>query len=218
MHYEDKNGNNSYDSGEEINSLYEYQRANPNAKISETLTEVYSNATQKFVGKSVIPDVRGAFSLRAGYKGFSISAQMLYSLGGYAYDSVYAGYMENSKIGTTNWHKDMLNRWQKEGDVTDIPKLSHQAEGETDFADQSTRFLTKTDYLVLNNVSLSYELPKDLVRDLGLTGLSFNVTGDNLWIATARKGFNPTTSETGGSSSYRYNPLSNFTFGVKVNF
>ena len=218
MHYEDKNGNNSYDSGEEINSLYEYQRANPNAKISETLTEVYSNATQKFVGKSVIPDVRGAFSLRAGYKGFSISTQMLYSLGGYAYDSVYAGYMENSKIGTTNWHKDMLNRWQKEGDVTDIPKLSHQAEGETDFADQSTRFLTKTDYLVLNNVSLSYELPKDLVRDLGLTGLSFNVTGDNLWIATARKGFNPTTSETGGSSSYRYNPLSNFTFGVKVNF
>ena len=110
--------------------------------------------------------MRGAFSLRAGYKGFSISAQMLYSLGGYAYDSVYAGYMENSKIGTTNWHKDMLNRWQKEGDVTDIPKLSHQAEGETDFADQSTRFLTKTDYLVLNNVSLSYELPKYLVRDL----------------------------------------------------
>lgn len=170
------------------------------------------------MGKSAIPDVRGAVTLRAGYKGISLSTQFLYSLGGYAYDAAYANLMHNGQIGTNNWHKDIENRWKKPGDITDVPRLSAQYGNDSNFNSRSTRFLTKSDYLVLNNVTLGYDLPKDVCNGIGFEGLTFTLTGDNLWIKTTRKGFNPTTSETGTSSVYRYSPLSTFTLGVRATF
>jgi len=218
MHWQDKNNNKVYDEGEEIHSLYEFQQANPNVSVHESLTEDYSKSTQKFVGKSAIPDVRGAITLRAAYKGISLSTQWLYSIGGYAYDSNYASLMHNNQIGNNNWHKDIENRWQKAGDVTDVPRLSSQYDTDTNFNSTSTRFLTKSDYLVLNNVILGYDLPKEFCNEIGFEGLTFTLTGDNLWLNSARKGFNPTTSETGNSDRYRYSPLSTFTLGVRATF
>lgn len=211
-----KNPNQPHD--ESISSLHEFLVANPNANISVTTTEDYTIATQKFVGKSAIPDLRGAFSLRAGYKGWALSVQFLYSVGGYAYDGAYANLMSNGRIGSNNWHEDIKNRWQKPGDITDVPRLSNNNTGDTNYASRSTRFLIKSDYLALNNIRLSYSLPKDYYRGLGINGLTLSVSGDNLWLTTKRKGFNPSTSETGSSNAYRYSPLSTITFGVKVNF
>mgnify|MGYP006897134161 CR=1 FL=1 len=46
--------------------------------ILNTTTEDYTDATQKYVGKSAIPDVRGGFRLSAEYKNFDISAQQCF--------------------------------------------------------------------------------------------------------------------------------------------
>ena len=219
MNYVDKNGNGAYDSGDQaISSLHEFQAANPGAAIAQTTTTDYTIATQKFVGKSAIPDLRGAFSVNAGYKAITLGVQFLYGIGGYAYDYAYAGLMSNAKIGGNNWHEDIKQRWQNPGDITNVPRLSNSATGDTNFASLSTRFLTKADYLVLNNARVAYNLPAKFYDPIGLTGLSISVSGDNLWINTKRKGFNPTTSENGNSSTYTYSPLSTITFGVKANF
>jgi TonB-linked SusC/RagA family outer membrane protein len=218
VHYTDKNSNSKFDSGEQISSLYEYMKANPNATILEGTTEVYSEATQKFVGKSAVPDLRGAFSLNSGYKGFSLSMQFLYGIGGYAYDGAYAGVMRSNTVGSNNWHKDMLNRWQKPGDITDVPRLADAYGTDSQFTSMSTRFLTKSNYLALNNVRVAYTLPNRYSESFGMSNLTFSVSGDNLWLSTQRKGFNPTTSETGASSTYTYSPLSTITFGVKATF
>ena len=71
---------------------------------------------------------------------------------------------------------------------------------------------------MLNNVTLGYDLPKEFCNEIGFEGLTFTLTGDNLWLNSARKGFNPTTSETGNSDRYRYSPLSTFTLGVRATF
>ncbi|MDY3537370.1 SusC/RagA family TonB-linked outer membrane protein [Riemerella anatipestifer] len=220
MHYHDVNNDGKFNEKDDvvINSLYEYQVANPNAKIVETTTEDYSQATQKFLNKSALPDLRGAFTLSTGYKNWSLSVQMLYSIGGYAYDGAYANLMSNGQIGGNNWHTDIRNRWQNPGDVTDVPRLSSNYTKDTRFNAQSSRFLTKSDYLALNNVRLAYSVPKEYYQALGINGLTLSVSGDNLWIYTKRKGFNPTTSETGASSIYTYSPLSTITFGVRANF
>lgn len=224
VHYTDNNGNGKFDAGEQILSLHEYMAQNPNAAVLVGTTENYAQATQKFVGKSAIPDLRGAFSLRTGYKAISLSAQFLYGIGGYAYDDAYAQLMHNSVVGNNNWHQDIMQRWQNPGDITDVPRLTSNRAGDTNYNSMSTRFLTKSDYLVLNNVRLAYDLPKAYYQQLGFSGLTLSLTGDNLWIQTKRKGFNPTNSETGGrsnngnSSMYRYSPLSTITFGVKANF
>ena len=219
LHYQDRNNNQQYDTGEEIASLYEFEYANPGVAVQETTTETYALATQKYVGKSAIPDVRGAVTLRAAYKGFSFSTQWLYGIGGYAYDNIYASMMTNGNIGSNIWHVDVRNRWQKPGDETDVPRLSSNfSANERNSSSQSTRFLTKADYLALNNITLGYDLPKEVCESVGFSGLTFTLSGDNLWILTHRRGFNPTTSEIGNSGRYQYAPLSTFTLGVKANF
>ncbi|MDO4763706.1 MAG: SusC/RagA family TonB-linked outer membrane protein, partial [Flavobacteriaceae bacterium] len=229
MNYEDKvdpitgQRNGKYDEGEEILSLTQFLAENPNAVISETITEDYSKATQKFVGKSIIPDVRGAINLNLGYKGFSIGAQMLYSIGGYVYDASYADLMGNLKVGENNWHTNIRNRWQKPGDITNVPRYTSNRVSENDpgdalYAGRSTRFLTRADYFLLNNVNIGYTLSKDVLNGTGLQEVKLTLSADNLWLRSARKGLNPISSETGESSSYRYAPVSNFTFGLRVKF
>ncbi len=219
INYVDTNGNGVLDAGDQrITSLYEFQQANPNAVISQGVTENYAEATQKFVGKSAIPDLRGAVNLAFGYKNFAIGAQMLYSIGGYSYDAAYGTLMGNMVAGSGNWHKDIHGSWKNPGDITDIPRLSNANGTDINYGARSTRFLTKSDYLLLNNVNVSYTFTKDILNGTGLNSLTLSVAGDNLWLKSKRKGFNPLTSETGQSDVYNYAPLSTLTFGVKANF
>lgn len=219
VHFIDKNGDGIFNNGDTaISSLAEYQKNNPDAIISTGTTETYALATQKYVGKSAMPDLQGGINLFTGYKGLTLSVQLLYRIGGYAYDYTYAGLMANGKVGGNNWHQDIYNRWQKPGDITDTPRLSNNRTGDTNYTSLSTRFLTKADYFSINNIRLGYDFPSNLLQNTGLSGVNVFVSGDNLWLFSERKGFNPMVSETGNTSTYAYSPLSTFTLGVRVNF
>jgi len=217
VHFIDKNGDgvfdNSIDQG--IVSLSAFENVN-NDEILVGETKVYQQATIKYINKSAIPKIRGAFNLAAGYKGLNFNAQFLYSLGGYAYDGAYANLMANGTIGSNNWHSDILNRWQKAGDITDVPRISNNQDANV--ASASSRFLTKADYLALNNVRLAYNFNQNFTRSFGFDGLSVWASGDNLYLTTKRKGFNPMVSEAGSTSMYTYAPLSTFSFGLRAKF
>jgi hypothetical protein len=43
-------------------------------------------------------------------------------------------------------------------------------------------------------------------------------SGDNLFISTAREGYNPTVREFGNTSRNLYAPLSSFTLGARIKF
>lgn len=217
VNYFDANGNGEYESSEAIGSLSEYQKENPDNAISTTVTKSYADATQKYVGKSAIPKVRGAFRLHATFYNFDLSAQFLYSLGGYAYDYAYATLMHNRTVANNNWSVDILDRWQNPGDITDVPKLSSNYDN-TNVNSTSTRFLTSSDYLALNNLKLNYAVPNSFAKKIGLANVSVWVSGDNLFLLTTRAGFNPSTAETGSSDMYRYSPLTTYTAGVRVKF
>jgi len=218
--YDDVNGDGAYQEGEGVNSLTEYLDDNPEinrADLGEATTTVYSDATQQYVGKSAVPDVRGAFNLSAGLGDFTIGAQFLYSIGGYAYDSGYANLMQgNTGVGGNNFHKNILDRWQQPGDMTSVPRLTNDLD--VNVVSTSTRFLNKADYLALNNVRVGYSVPSEFVENFGMNSLNIYVSGDNLFLMSERDGFNPSTNEAGTSDQYRYSPLSTFTAGVRVNF
>ena len=217
VNYNDLNNNNAVDAGEAVLNVIDYLSKNPGVtegQLKSTTTKTYSGATLKYLDKTSIPKVRGAFNLAGGFKGFEVSAQMLYSLGGYSYDGAYAGLMNNGLIGGNNWSTDILNRWQKAGDVTDVPRLSNNQDANV--ASASSRFVTKADYLSLNNVRLGYNIPVRYLSNLGVAGASLWVSGDNLWLGTTRQGFNPSTAEAGSSDTYRYSPLSTISAGLRV--
>jgi TonB-linked SusC/RagA family outer membrane protein len=217
LFYNDANNNNVVDAGEGVSNLTQFLNDNPTIQqsgLKQSTTKTYSAATQYYVGKSAIPKIRGAFNISAGYKRFDLGIQMLYSLGGYSYDGAYATLMNNGLIGGNNWSNDILNRWQKPGDITDVPRISNNKDANVNSL--STRFITKSDYFALNNVRLSYAIPTQFLSKLGVAGCSIWVSGDNLYLASARNGFNPSTAESGSSNMYRYSPLSTITAGLKL--
>ena len=214
--WSDENSNGQYDSGEGIPDMLIYTAANPDAVIEERITNTYSNATRKHSDKSVIPTVRGAFRLNSSYKGFSLSTQFGYSLGGYGYDAQYANLMTNGKVGGSSYHSDMQDRWMQPGDINDVPRL--YSNENVQVVSTSTRFLQSSDYLSLNNVRLGYTVPSQFLGKTGFSSVNLWVSGDNLFLLSSREGYNPTTSLTGESGRYTYNPISNYTLGVRVKF
>ena len=214
--WSDENSNGQYDSGEGIQDMLIYTAANPDAVIEERITNTYSNATRKYSGKSVIPTVRGAFRLNSSYKGFSLSTQFGYSLGGYGYDAQYANLMTNGKVGGSSYHSDMQDRWMQPGDINAVPRL--YSNENVQVVSSSTRFLQSSDYLSLNNVRLGYTVPSQFLGKTGFSSVNLWVSGDNLFLLSSREGYNPTTSLIGESGRYTYNPISNYTLGVRVKF
>jgi TonB-linked SusC/RagA family outer membrane protein len=219
QYYNDVNGNGVVDPGEAITSLAPFQAANPSlpeGQLKTTTTTTFSSGTLVYSGKSAIPKVKGAINLRAGYKGIELSVQMLYSFGGYGFDAAYQSLMHSGKVGSNNWSTDILNRWQKDGDATDVPRLSNGQDASQNGT--STRFLVKSDFLLLNNVRLMYTFPTGLISSLKIKSASIWISGDNLWTHSKRQGYNPFISQDGRSSQYTYAPLSTISGGIKVKF
>ena len=124
--------------------------------------------------------------------------------------------MHSDKIGSMNWHKDIMNAWTENNTNTNIPRLSNGADENAVIA--SDRFLTSNSFLSLNNINLGYKFPKKLIEKIKLTNLQVFVSADNLAIASARKGYNPMMSMSGTNGYDDYSPLSTVMGGIKVQF
>ena len=155
----------------------------------------------------------GGFNNSFRYKNFDLNVLLNFSFGGYIYDSQYSGLMSLARLGdqiTT----DIRDRWQKPGDVTDVPLL---LASQNDFTSQSTRFLYKNDYVRLKSLNAGYNLPKNASKDIGVSNIRFFLQGDNLLTWQSHKGLDPEQSFAGTTDNRSYN-LRTFSFGVKVDF
>ena len=180
----------------------------------DTVTTLYSNAAQVYVGKSSIPDVYGSFGNTFRYKALSLNIMFLYQLGGYAYDNGYAGLMHPGAYGS-GLHVDALKRWQQPGDITNVPRM--QNDQGTNFSGQSSRYLTSATHLQLNNISLSYDLPKGVLSKISAGSAKVFVSGENLWLFSKRKGM-LVNQNFDGTNANTYPPARILTAGINVNF
>ena len=201
-----------------ISSVYEYQLKHPNATIKETTVpgSEYTYAGSTYVGKSYMPDLDGGFGIDFEAYGVTLSISCSYRIGGYGYDNMYALLMHSDKIGSMNWHKDMLKCWTENNPSTTIPRLSNGSDQYANAA--SDRFLTSNSFLSLNNINLGYKFPKKLIEKIKLNTLQVWVAADNLAIASARRGYNPMMSMSGTNGYNDYSPLSTIMGGIKVQF
>ena len=134
-----------------------------------------------------------------------------FSLGGYVWDSVYASAMEVAYSGDT-WSSHVLRRWQKPGDVTDVPILEL---GSTNIA--ADRWLVDASYFAIKSIQLGYTLPSRWTQKAGIRSLRLFATGDNLWLFTKLNGLNPQYNMTGGTS-WAYTPTRTVSLGLDINF
>lgn len=199
-----------------ISDVHLYRLQHPGADIKTVVTDNAAYCGSDFVGKSAEPALDGGFGFDLEAYGVTLDVQCSYRLGGYAYDNTYATLMQNEKVGNNNWHIDMRQAWTPDNRDTNIPALDNNYSPYQ--AQASTRFLTSNSYLSLNNIRLGYKFQKKLIEKIKLHRLELYVQADNLAIASARRGYNPTVSATGSSDSYQYTPLSTVIGGVKIQF
>lgn len=201
------------ETGDGLFRAEEYAEDDDDIRIvgSDTLTINQANARFHYAG-SAIPDFFGGLTNTFTYKGFSLSVLMSFSVGGDVYDGIYGGLMDAATEGGA-LHTDILDRWQKPGDITDVPKMDVTGAANTNVA--SDRWLTSASYLNLRSVNLAYTLPKAFLNRIKVKNATVYLAGENLGWASARKGmyvsgtFNGTTSNT-------YTPARSFTLGVNL--
>lgn len=201
--------------------VYEQDHKN-DCDVRDTIISDYQYCGTDFIkGYRALPSFAGGFGVDLEVYGVTISATCSYQLGGHGYDNVYARLMSSDRAGRVNWHTDIRNAWNymmtdEQKQHATVPRLSN---GDDLYANSvSTRFLTKNNYISLNNVKIGYSFPKKLIEKIKLNYLQIWVSGDNLAIATARRGYNPTVSMLGTSSSSQYTPLSTIMGGIKFQF
>ncbi|GAA4399287.1 TonB-dependent receptor [Nibrella viscosa] len=203
--------------GYPINSnwLVEYAGVDPQTgaqqfrKPSGEITTTYDPNDAQIFGPREAPYF-GGFTNTLRFKGVELSALFTYAFGNYIYNN------DRSNVEIPDYYADnvsraLLREWQKPGDITDIPNpnLPHQT--------AITHFLEKGDFMRLRNVTLSYNLPSELMRRAKMASARLFFQGQNVLTFTNFLGFDPEI--TGGQlTGAQYPALRTFTVGVGIGF
>ena len=121
------------------------------------------------------------------YKGFDLSMSFQ-GLWGNKIWNVGNSYLLNGG-NNFNKSKDILKRWQKEGDITKIPRVS-VTDSNNNFR-RSDFFVEDGSYLRANNIQLGYSFKGDWMEKIGMSRLRIYVSASNLFTITKYSGYDP---------------------------
>ncbi|MEO8198950.1 MAG: TonB-dependent receptor [Gemmatimonadota bacterium] len=180
---------------------------------------VIDSGDRQIVG-SPFPDFTGGFINDMSVGRFSLSTFFTFSVGADVFNAMRI-FSDAGGWYTDNQFSNVMNRWQKPGDVTDVPRASY--DGTSGAREISSRFIEDGSYLRLKEVSLGYELPERLSGWLGMSRAHVYVSGRNLFTITGYTGYSPEVNSNGsnnrielGTDFYAYPIARTFTFGIQA--
>jgi TonB-linked SusC/RagA family outer membrane protein len=135
------------------------------------------------------PDIYGNINTSLAYKRFKLDVRFNYSLGNDVYNYMRSQLESGSRF--MNQTTALTRRWQVEGQVTDIPKITFEDPmGNSRF---SNRWIEDGSYLRLKTVTLSYDLP---LKSEFIQGLQFWIQANNVFTLTHYLGSDPEFAST----------------------
>ena len=175
---------------------------------------IINDRDRVYVG-NIYPKVTGGFSNYLSYMGFGLSVRLDYTLGHTIYNETAARILGNFS-GQAGLGADITKSWQKQGDITDIPRYYWADQNQrNNLYRGNSRYYQKGDFLCIREVSLSYNIPRKLLDKLRISNLRFNVTGNNLHYFTKTTSLNP---EEGDTDNGRYPMPRDIIFGLHLSF
>lgn len=157
--------------------------------VSSADAVAYKNTNPKYVG---------GFDNTFRFKNFELNALFTYQLGFYIYYGTYAGLRDQRFWNNST---DVLRRWTKPGEITDMPK--------TYFGDNISNGSSfpldinvyKGDFVKLRTLTLSYNLPSSLLDKVKINNLRLYVAANNLLTFTSYPGPDPEVSSNGNGTT-----------------
>lgn len=158
-----------------------------------------------------LPDFQGGFINTFNFYDFNLSFNILYSYGADLFFN-YADESDGRNLQNRNQSVNLLDRWQRPGDVTDIPRLLITRS----IVANSSRYMYDGSYLKLANVNIGYTLPKKLTSKISLDRASVFANATNLFYVYKDAG----TKGRNGVAERRFikPETSAFTFGLRIGF
>ncbi|RYY56171.1 MAG: TonB-dependent receptor [Chitinophagaceae bacterium] len=172
---------------------------------------IITSADRQIVGNAN-PHYTGGLTNTISYKAFDLNFFFYFSQGNKIMNMQNFFLVHGGTQANIGFLPKQLERWQKPGDITDIPRLTTFAGNPTvnggasnnyggNVASLSSRYLEDGSFIRLRNVSLSYNIPKSVTSRLHLSSLRAYVQASNLITISKYSGLDPEVSSQGGNQN-----------------
>ncbi|MEO0043647.1 MAG: hypothetical protein RL329_3095 [Bacteroidota bacterium] len=159
----------------------------------------------KKVGNA-FPDFTTALMNTFSYKGLSLSAQLEWRKGGQVYDMSRRNSIRNGNIQLTQLRHELV---VFKGILADGTPNTKEVEIDADnfyrsgalYNATADMLLQDASWVRLRNVSLTYNLPSNFLKNVRVSNLSISLSGNNIWLNTPYVGYDPEAMQTGSGSS-----------------
>lgn len=183
--------------------------------INGNITYNPTAADRRMMG-NIYPTHFGGWNNSFSYKGFSLDLFFQYEYGRERVDGQLQQLMRMGGATVNTWRDGYYQRWQKPGDITWVPRPIN---GMADFNSVSwatgSRYIYKTDYIRLKQLTLAYDIDAQTARKLRMEAIRLYVQGMNLWTYTEWLGYDP---EFTGDNFGIIPQSKNYTIGLQIKF
>jgi TonB-linked SusC/RagA family outer membrane protein len=176
------------------------------------LTNVYSESNRVIIeGKQSIGPISGGFSSNMNYRGIGLNILFSFVKDKYMVNNTRYFTESNGQFNQYNQTTNMLDHWKNPGDITEVP---HPSYAQSYF---DTRLLEDASFLRLKNVSLSYNLPKNILQKSKVVqDFKIYIQAQNLWTLSEYEGYDPEND--GAYELNAYPHAKTFTLGIDISF
>lgn len=192
------------------NSMYNVQPGD--FIFADTNNDGRVNMDDKTDIGSPFPKFTGSLGFTLDWKGFDLSVDLYGSVG----NKIFNGKMY-SRQNTDNFSKRFLDRWTGEGSTNSNPRLTLTGNN----WEVSEYFVEDGSFLKIQNVTLGYTLPKQLMQKIHVDKLRIYLSGNNLKYFTKYHGFTPEVGGdalTMGVDTNTYPVTATYRVGLNINF
>lgn len=195
-------------------ALYYLNTQDEQGNYNKEKTDDASKA-QAIPYKSADPKIAGGFTNILSYKWFDLGLTFTYSLGGYSFDKT-GTYIETDGSSEQSYNLPVyaLDRWQKPGDITDVPRfVLQQGAG----PQNSSRYIHSTDHIRLKNLTLGFTLPGQWTQKALIENARIYFSGTNLLTWAKWDQYDP-EAPVNGEVYCEAPAMRTFNFGVEITF
>lgn len=172
----------------------------------------------KFFG-SELPKFYGGFNNTFIYGGLSLDFLFQFDYGRRSFNSQTSFLAENAGRNFNALQETYDRRWQKPGDITDVPRaFNANAEANSVSNLGGTRTLEDASYLRLKQVTLAYDIPAVFTRKIKASKARVYVQGANLITLTNWTSYDPEFLNFGNGNSGLVPNSKTYQAGINITF
>lgn len=203
--------------GYSVNSFYLYKQLYVDPQTGNAVYDdvngdgKITTADRQIVGKA-LPDFSGGLTNNLSYKNFDFNFFIFFTKGNSVLNMQDFFMVHGGTQASIGFLPRQLDRWQKPGDVTDIPRMTTFRDDPTannssannyvgNVASLSSRYLQDASFIRLKNVSFGYNLPSATAEKIGFKKVRAYVQLSNVFTITNYNGLDPEVSATGGNQN-----------------